>query len=449
MKKFFKKNHIWLASWMLLMPLAADAHLSVKMEEAHLSVKMEEAHLSASDASRFDASIPRQKMTLQQCFQLADRQNLALQTGRKAIEKAQVMQGTAWDLDKTEIAFSQNPASSGDTDNGLTFSQSIEFPTVYTARRNQLKAETQAEKSRLNVTSQQLRLEIANVYYAMLYQTHRLQILQQQDSVIQRYCDVAGKRYKAGEARQLEFLSADRMRNDNRLEMTKVKNEAENLQTALMALLNTTTPVVPAADNLVISQRSPMNAAFNYQQTADAQYQKDLITALDKEVKCAKTGYAPSLSLALRSQLLIDSWDPYHINRQRFTEGNFFGFEVTVGVPLFYGATKAKVKAAQKDREMAQMAMQQEQREKERDYQQGYRRLQNASQRMEYYSGENMAKAKDIERLSTLEYENGEISYVEYASALQEAIDMRLKQAEVVNEYNEAVLALMALNNSL
>lgn len=425
---------------MLLMPLATDAHLSVKMEDAHLS---------ALDASRFDASIPGQKMTLQQCFQLADKQNLALQTGRKAVEKAQVMQGTAWDLDKTEIAFSQNPASSGDTDNGLTFSQSIEFPTVYTARRNQLKAETQAEKSRLNVTSQQLRLEIANVYYAMLYQTHRLQILLQQDSVIQRYCDVAGKRYKAGEARQLEFLSADRMRNDNRLEMTKVKNEAENLQTALMALLNTTTPVVPAADNLVISQSSPMNAAFNYQQTADAQYQKDLISALDQEVKCAKTGYAPSLSLALRSQLLIDSWDPYHINRQRFTEGNFFGFEVTVGVPLFYGATKAKVKAAQKDREVAQLAMQQEQREKERDYKQGYNRLQNAIKRMEYYSGENMAKAKDIERLSTLEYENGEISYVEYASALQEAIDMRLKQAEVVNEYNEAVLALMALNNSL
>lgn len=426
MKKFLDKNNIVLASLLLL---------------THLS--------SAAGVQGFDASIPGEKMTLQQCFQLADRQNLALQSGRKAVEKAQVMQGTAWNLDKTEIAFSQNPASSGDTDNGLTFSQSIEFPTVYTARRNQLKAETQAEKSRLNVTSQQLRLEIANVYYAMLYQTHRLQILLQQDSVIQRYCDVAAKRYRAGEARQLEFLSADRMRNDNRLEMTKVKNEAENLQTALMALLNTTTPVVPAADNLVISQRSPVNAAFNYQQTADAQYQKDLITALDKEVKCAKTGYAPSLSLALRSQLLIDSWDPYHINRQRFTEGNFFGFEVTVGVPIFFGATKAKVKAAQKDREMAQMAMQQEQREKERDYQQGYRRLQNASQRMEYYSGENLVKAKDIERLSTLEYENGEISYVEYASALQEAIDMRLKQAEVVNEYNEAVLALMALNNSL
>ena len=431
MKKLFNKNYIVMASLMVLMPLSADAHLP-----------------SSADAQHFDAAISGQKMTLQQCFELADKQNIALQTGRKAIERAQVMQGTAWDLDKTEIAFSQNPASSGDTDNGLTFSQSIEFPTVYAARRGQLKAETQAEKSRLNVTSQQLRLEIANVYYAMLYQTHRLQILLQQDSVIQRYCDVAGKRYKAGEARQLEFLSAERMRNDNRLEMTKVKNEAENLQISLMALLNTSTPVVPAG-NPVFSQGSPMTAAFNYQQTADAQYQKDRISALAQEVKCAKTGYAPSLSLALRSQLLIDSWDPYHINRQRFTEGNFFGFEVTVGVPLFYGATKAKVKAAQKDREVAQLAMQQEQREKERDYKQGYNRLQNAIKRMEYYSGENITKAKDIERLSTLEYENGEISYVEYANALQEAIDMRLKQADVINEYNEAVLALMGLNNSL
>lgn len=439
MKKLFNKNYIVMASLMVLLPLSADAHLP-SLADAHLS--------SSADALHFDAAISGQKMTLQQCFELADKQNIALQTGRKAIERAQVMQGTAWDLDKTEIAFSQNPASSGDTDNGLTFSQSIEFPTVYAARRGQLKAETQAEKSRLNVTSQQLRLEIANVFYAMLYQTHRLQILLQQDSVIQRYCDVAGKRYKAGEARQLEFLSAERMRNDNRLEMTKVKNEAENLQTSLMALLNTSTPVVPAG-NPVFSQGSPMTAAFNYQQTADAQYQKDRISVLDQEVKCAKTGYAPSLSLALRSQLLIDSWDPYHINRQRFTEGNFFGFEVTVGVPLFYGATKAKVKAAQKDREVAQLAMQQELREKERDYKQGYNRLQNAIKRMEYYSGENITKAKDIERLSTLEYENGEISYVEYANALQEAIDMRLKQADVINEYNEAVLALMGLNNSL
>ena len=403
---------------------------------------------SEAKAQLFDATIPGKKMTLEQCFQLADKQNLTLQAGRKSIERAKVMEGTAWDVDKTEIAFGQNPASSGDTDNALAFSQGIEFPTVYTARRGQLKAETQAEKSRLGVTDQQIKLEIASAYYAMLYQTHRLSILQRQDSILDRYCDVAEKRYKAGEARQLEFLTAERLRNENHLEMVNVKSVAENKQLELMALLNTDQPVLPA-ESYLIALQSPVSGTFNYQQTADAQYQQDRLKALDKEVKFAKTGYAPSLSLTLRTQALISSWNPYHIDRQRFTEGNFFGFEIGVGVPLFYGATKAKVKAAKKDREVAELEMQQERREKERDYRLGYNRFQNAAKRMAYYNGENISKAKDIVRLSTAEYESGEISYVEYANALQEAIDMGMKQADVINEYNEAALALLGLSNNL
>lgn len=403
---------------------------------------------SEAKAQLFDATIPGKKMTLEQCFQLADKQNLTLQAGRKSIERAKVMEGTAWDVDKTEIAFGQNPASSGDTDNALAFSQGIEFPTVYTARRGQLKAETQAEKSRLGVTDQQIKLEIASAYYAMLYQTHRLSILQRQDSILDCYCDVAEKRYKAGEARQLEFLTAERLRNENHLEMVNVKSVAENKQLELMALLNTDQPVLPA-ESYLIALQSPVSGTFNYQQTADAQYQQDRLKALDKEVKCAKTGYAPSLSLTLRTQALISSWDPYHIDRQRFTEGNFFGFEIGVGVPLFYGATKAKVKAAKKNREVAELEMQQERREKERDYRLGYNRFQNAAKRMAYYNGENISKAKEIVRLSTAEYESGEISYVEYANALQEAIDMGMKQADVINEYNEAALALLGLSNNL
>lgn len=403
---------------------------------------------SEAKAQPFDATISGTKMTLEQCFQLADKQNLTLQAGRKSIERAKVMEGTAWDVDKTEIAFGQNPASSGDTDNALAFSQGIEFPTVYTARRGQLKAETQAEKSRLDVTNQQIKLEIASAYYAMLYQTHRLSILQRQDSILDRYCDVAEKRYKAGEARQLEFLTAERLRNENHLEMVNVKSEAENKQLELMALLNTDQPVLPA-ESYLIALESPVSGTFNYQQTADAQYQQDRLKALDKEVKCAKTGYAPSLSLTVRTQALISSWDPYHIDRQRFTEGNFFGFEIGVGVPLFFGATKAKVKAAKKDREVAELEMQQERREKERDYRLGYNRFQNAAKRMAYYNGENIFKAKEIVRLSTAEYESGEISYVEYANALQEAIDMGMKHADVINEYNEAALALLGLSNHL
>lgn len=105
------------------------------------------------------------------------------------------------------------------------------------------------------MVSQQLKAEIANTYYQMLYQTHRLQILERIDSVLERYSQIAEMRYKAGESRQLEYLSADRKCNENRLEMADVKSEIERLQIDLMTQLNTQEPIKPAEENLY--HRSP------------------------------------------------------------------------------------------------------------------------------------------------------------------------------------------------
>lgn len=403
---------------------------------------------SAASAHLFDASVPGTKMSLQKCFELASQQSLAIQAGQKSIERAKANEGTAWDMDKTEVALSQDPSSGGSVDNALSFSQSIDFPTVYVARRKQLKSETQAERSRLAVISIQLKSKIATAYYALLYQKRRLGILQRQDTILDRYHAVADKRYQAGEARQLEVLTAERLSDENHLEMGSVKGEIENLQIQMMELLNTAEPVLPAEDDLYVIQMAAPSQ-YAYQQTAQGQYQQDRLSALEQEIKVAKQGYAPSLSLALRTQAVITGWNPYHIDRSRFKEGNFFGFELGVGIPLFYGATKSKVKVAQKDKAVALLEMQQEQKQQESAYRQCLNRLQNAERRLKYYEGTNDGKADKLESLSALEYENGEISYVEYINVLEETMDIRMKHAGVINEYNEAALALMSLNNTL
>ncbi len=327
--------------------------------------------------------------------------------------------------------------------------RAFDFPTVYAARKKQLKAETQAEKSRLNVSRQQLKQEIASTYYAMLYQTYRLSILQRLDSILNRYCDIAGKRYKAGETRQLEVLTSERLRDENLLEMRNVKSEAENQQMILMNLLNSDQPILPSESHLIILDSS-ISSSFNYQQTADAQYQQDRLKALDQEIKSAKTGYAPSLSLGFAFAVADFQLGSLSYRPSAFYRRVISSVLKLVWVYLFFMVPpRPKVKAARKNRELAELNMQQERREKERDYRLGYNRLQNATKKLQYYNGENIDKANEIVRLSTTEYENGEINYVEYVNALKEAIDMRMKQADVINEYNEAVLALMALNNSL
>lgn len=382
------------------------------------------------------------RLTLQQCLEMAQKQSYEIQVSDKSIERSRALQGTAWDVEKTELSLSQDPTSGGSPDNALSLSQTIDFPTLYIARHKQLKAETQAERSRQQIVRNELTAEVTGLYLQWVYEHRRLTLLCQQDSTLDQYRLLAEKRYQAGEIRRLEVMEAERLQKENKLEIATVKSEEEKVRLQLERLLQT--PDIEPAD----TRLQPLGftaSSFQYTQTANGQYASDRLSVADKQVSVAQNGYAPSLSLSLRNQLVISGWDPYHQNRSRFDGGNFMGFEVGVGIPLFYGATKAKVKAAKKDREMIQLEIKAEQQRLEKEYQAALSRINAAYTKMDYYQQEGTKKADEMARLGALEYQNGEITYVEYNNVLQETIDIRLKQAAAINEYNQSVVALQKL----
>lgn len=384
-------------------------------------------------------------LTLQQCIDMAMKQNYSMQASEKSVERARVMQGAAWDVDKTEVALGQDPSSGGNTDNAISVSQSIEFPTYYIAMRKQLKAETQAERSKHLVLQSALTSEVMSTYYQLVYEKQRVQLLTEQDSVLTLYKQLADKRYQAGETHRLEVASVEKMLRENGLERQMALSETEGVRMQLAKLLNDAS-VEPADNQILPIDMKPAN--FNYQQTPEGQYANDRLEIANKALTVAKNGYAPSLSLTLRNQLVISGWNPYHVDRSKFAEGNFLGFEVGVGVPLFFGATKAKVKAAKKDREIAELEMKEEKQQKEKEYLAALSKCNSTFVRMNYYQQEGDRKAEELSRLGGLEYQSGGISYHEYIKALQESIDIRMKHIEAINDYNQAVIGLKKLTNA-
>ena len=379
-------------------------------------------------------------LTLPQCLSLASEHNLTLKQGDLQVARARTLQGTAWDVDKTELSLSQDPTSGGSPDNALAVSQTIEFPTIYAARHNQLKAETKAEESRRNVTALQIRADITAAYWQLVYISERVRVLASQDSLLTRYADLAGKRYKAGETRQLEVLTATRLLRENRMELAAAESDFKADQHSLASLIGIDATITPADTRLTPLAYQPRE--YVYAATAEGELAYNQLVVADKALKVAKNGYAPSLSVALKNQLVITGWDPYHENRSRYQGGNFMGFEVGIGVPLFFGATKAKVKAARQDREIAELAMQQQRLTRQKEYDAALARYMAAFNRMQYYESQGSADAEEIARLGTVEYENGEISYIEYINALQESIDSQLKRAAAIGDYNQTVVAL-------
>lgn len=383
------------------------------------------------------------KVSLQECINMALEKNPQMQVANKSVERAKALQGTAWEIDKTELSLSQDPTSGGSPDNALSLSQSIEFPTYYIARHKQLKAATQAERSKAAVVRLSLENDVKAAYYQAVYQAERLRVLESQDSLLAQYRTLAEKRYKAGETRQLELLSAERLQRENKMEVLAAHNELETAQLLLSRLVGSVETVEPKEDSLL-----PLDwkqVSYNYSQTPDGQYSADRLKASEQAVRVAKNGFAPSLSLSLRNQLVISSWNPYDQDRSRFDGGNFMGFEVGVGIPLFYGATRAKVKAARKEREMIALEIKEQEQLRQQEYLSALSRMNAAYVRYTYYNEEGRERSDKMAEQGLLEYSQGEISYLEYMNVLQESIDLRLKRASALNDYNQCVLVMEKL----
>lgn len=383
------------------------------------------------------------KVSLQECINMALEKNPQMQVANKSVERAKALQGTAWEIDKTELSLSQDPTSGGSPDNALSLSQSIEFPTYYIARHKQLKAETQTERSKAAVVRLSLENDVKAAYYQAVYQAEKLRVLESQDSLLAQYRSLAEKRYKAGETRQLELLSAERLQRENKMEVLAAHNELETAQLLLSRLVGSVETVEPKEDALL-----PLDwkqTSYNYSQTPDGQYSADRLKVSDQAVRVAKNSFAPSLSLSLRNQLVISSWNPYDQDRSRFDGGNFMGFEVGVGIPLFYGATRAKLKAARKEREMIALEIKEQEQLRQQEYLSALSRMNAAYVRYTYYNEEGRERSDKMAEQGLLEYSQGEISYLEYMNVLQESIDLRLKRASALNDYNQCVLVMEKL----
>lgn len=390
-------------------------------------------------------------MTLDDCLKAAETNNLALRSGRIAIERAKDLQATAFDLDKTSISLAQTPTTGGGPENALTFSQTFEFPTIYGVRRSKLKAETRREEAKYEVDKNVLRREVASAYCSLAYALEVKRMLAAQDSVYSRFLQIAEARYKAGESGALERMNARRLYEENRMAMASADKQADNAQLTLGRWLNTDERIIPSettfkAISSIPNSDTNTNGTFNPQNVPSVVLSTSENDVAEKNLRLARQSFLPDISLGASTQLLISGWNPYNVDRSRFSEGNFMGFEVGISVPISYGAKRANVKAAKKEVEQSRLRMEEQLKNATTDYAIAQNEYTKAKERLEYYQSKGNSDAAETYRIAQLAYEKGDIEYVEYIQNLQSALALQLASAEAINEYNQALIILLTIN---
>lgn len=382
-------------------------------------------------------------MTLNECISQAYENNLTMRYDKMAIERAKYMQGTAFDLNKTDISLSQTPTTGGGPENALSFTQSFEFPTVYGARRSKLKAETQLEEAKHSLNSNLLEREIASTYYTLIYALEQKRLLQLQDSVYSHFLSIAEARHAAGESGTLELINARRLCEENKVAISCAEKNIENVQLQLARWMGNDKLILPTEQSLtIIGCTQGELAQFSPSETSAVAVASKESAVAEKELRLARQTFMPDISLGASAQLLIKGFNPYNIDRSRFSEGNLMGFDVGINIPLFYGAKRARVKAAKKSMEQKRLLLEQEIKNASTDFSIAKNEYLQAKQKLDYYRNHGNNDAAETYRLAQLSYEKGDIPYTEYIQNLQAALSLQMAYAEAVNQYNQAIINL-------
>ena len=389
------------------------------------------------------------KLSLKDCMDIALTHNLSYKSAEMSVNQSRLMEGTSFDVPQTMISLVQTTTDGGGPDNGLKFSQEFDFPTMYIAKHKYLKSETELERRKAEMTKNDIISEVCSLYYSLIYSRDICSIVTAQDSLYEKFCNVAKARYDAGEASRLEWLSARRLWNENKLTLERTLYEHAALMFRLQAALNVDYAVEPIEERLSPIEGYIPEYSINFALTPEGMVADGRLRVAKRNHGLAKQGFMPTLNIGATWQFLIEGFNPYHIDRPRFEKGNFVGFEVGVSVPLLFGAQRAKTRAASKAIEVEELRIAKYKNRQLSEYQMLSDDYASALSSIEYYQNTGLLEAEEMVRLSVVSYELGEIGYEEHASHLEKSFAVRRAYLEAVERYNQTIIKLKHIKGEL
>ena len=391
----------------------------------------------------------QKRLPLKDCIDLALRNNLAYKSAEASVSQSQLMEGTSFEVPQTMVSLVQTTTDGGGPDNGLKFSQEFDFPTVYAAKRKYLKSETELERRKADMTRNDVVRDISSLYYSLIYSREIYTIVSAQDTLYERFCHVAKARYDAGETSRLEWLNARRLWNENKLVQEKAWLDYSSLKLRMQTALNIDYAIEPMEDRLAAIEGYIPEDSLHFNQTPEGMVADGRLNVAKRNQSLAKQGFMPTLSVGATTQLLIKGFNPYHIDRPRFEKGDFIGFEVGVGLPIFFGSQRAKTRAASKAIEAEELRMAEDRNKQVSEYQVLSDDYHAALRAVEYYRSTGMPEAEEMTRLSLVSYELGEIGYEEHARNLESSLAVKRAYSDALERYNQTIIKLKHIKGTL
>ncbi|MBN9295716.1 MAG: CusA/CzcA family heavy metal efflux RND transporter [Filimonas sp.] len=381
-----------------------------------------------------------QKITLAEALQKAQQQNLQLTASKLQERYYEALKVSGADIPKTQVTAEFGSINSSNFDNRFSVTQTIAFPTVYKHQRNVLEKEWQSSQLQTQLQRAEINRLVKQVYLSLTYLHAKQQLLSKTDSTLSAYKKVAALRFEKGESNLLEKASLENMVDALHLQQQMVTQDVYSANAQLASLLNEPAPV-DAADSL-----HPEITLFDTAQLRQhpyLQFFKQQAEVAAQQTALEKARLSPDLLLGYGNQSIV-GWQTSKDQTEKYYGGGtrFSTVQVGVGIPIFNKMQKAKVKAAKENEALvnakttvaSQTLAQQLQVQMN-----NYKKYQDA---ITYYQQYALPRAALIIKTANLGYRNGEISYIEWSTLVNNAITIQSDYTDAIHSLNQSKIEL-------
>jgi cobalt-zinc-cadmium resistance protein CzcA len=379
------------------------------------------------------------RLTLNQAISSALERNKAVSSANLSVGLQEQLKKTAFEMPKTEVSMLYGQYNSlVKNDNNFTITQSIPFPTLFSANAALGDERIKASRFQVASTKNELVYQVKTVYTNLQYLYSKEKLLLQQDSIYKGFVKSASLKYKTGEGNLLEKVAAETQLKEVQSQLEQNNADLEIYKSQLATLLGDATSGI-AEKYLKENNNLPLTDSSSVKENPTLAYFKQQIVIADKQRKVELAKALPDITLGYFNQSLTGFQD---VNGTEVFFGQnkrFQGFQVGVAVPLFYKSYSAKAKAAAISKDMATVDLDLQERRLSGQYQQVLQEYLKNKQRYGYFQTSALGNAALILKNSRIAYQNGEIGYSEYL--------LNLKQVNTIYESN--LMALLQVNQSI
>jgi cobalt-zinc-cadmium resistance protein CzcA len=363
-------------------------------------------------------------LSLAEAVTLAKQNSSTLKIENLEVERQTTLKGAALELDPLQVQYQGGQFNTKAFDHNISAQQY--FPLKKTTKANtalQTELAKLAEKHKI-LTAYELEKAVTLSFYQYLYAQNLLKLNAELDSLYGRFLKNTELKFKTGEGNQIEVLAAKAKKQEIEFEYQQLTADVKVYLLQFQFFIEDNEAVFPNIE-------TPLQYVRPYLQSPSvavlSEYYEQKNAILKQENEVLKQKLQPKIG----GGYFMQSIDKAFL---------YQGFTLGVQIPLYKKATQVRQNAndlAMQQNNFAYRIAIIQTNIKKTEHEIATQKAQDA---LNYFQQIALPNAEKIIAMSFKSYSAGEIDYFQYARFLEQAIDVKKKYAEALQEYNRAAI---------